>query len=246
MAERAHRVPAASEKERLMSTLTKPHTPAARKRLAVRAGAALATVGLAAGLAGFAVQAAQAAQAGQAATAAPVGTSNLIQSEDFGGIIDVVGELNHQSTNLYGDDPVTICDRYDDLEALTGNKHLTSLSSVWTNSDGETNAKMKEAIAQAQTKSAAKAAAAKVLATLRDCQQMPPGNWHYGQVYHGPLRDGDHVWMDIISGKGKVTGGVAVMLEGNRFGVLEVTSTAGDGDDAIKDAVLPAEERLAG
>lgn len=81
---------------------------------------------------------------------------------------------------------------------------------------------------------------------LQRCQHEPKGHWRYGQLYHGPLRDGDHVWMDAIDGNGHVTGGVGVLLQGNRFGVVEVSSAIGDGDDAIKNTMLPAEDRLAG
>ncbi|MFT4083151.1 MAG: hypothetical protein QM638_11250 [Nocardioides sp.] len=227
--------------ERTIEMSTRTSRPTSRTQLLRRTGIAAIAAGIA-GLGGIGLYAANAANA---ADAPGIGTGNLVQSQDLGADVSrTVGELNYQSTDLYSDSPVTICDRGDDFEALTGNKHLTTMSSVWSNSDGVNDATMSEAIAQAPSKAGATKAAKKVLAVLRECQQEPAGHWRYGQLYNGPLTNGKHVWMDILNGKGKATGGVAVMLDGTRFAVLEVTGTVGDGDDAIKDAEAVAEARL--
>lgn len=205
----------------------------------IRTSLALAAAaGVAAGLGGFGMHAAS------AESAQSFGTSNLMQSQDIGSVKDDVGELNSQTTSLYGATGISACTGEDTFDSLTGNKNLTSMSSTWSNSDGETDGFVTESIAQAKTPKAAKAAANKVVAALRDCQTEPSGHWHYGKLYNGPLKDGDHVWMDAIDGDGTATGGIAVMLQGNRFGVVEVTSAVGDGDDAIKNVTYEAEPLL--
>lgn len=184
------------------------------------------------------------AQGAAAVPTRPVSTLNLVQSSDFGSVKEVVGELNAQSSSLYGDAPVTQCRPYKNFEGLTGDKELTSLSSVWTDPEGESPAMMTEAVASASSQAQATLDAQKVLAALRTCQNRPAGIWSYGRVYHGPLVNGSHVWMDLLDGRGNATGGVAILLNGNRFAVVEVRRTAGDGDDAIKDALYVAEKRL--
>lgn len=212
-----------------------------RASIAVRMGLTLATVaGVAATVGGLG------AHTAQAETIEQFGTANLIQGQDIGSVKDNVGELNFQQTDLYGARTVSICTGESGLDTLAKSKYLTTVGSRWSNEDGASRGVVTEAIAQARSKSEAKTAALNVLAALRQCQHEPKGHWRYGPLYHAPLRDGDHVWMDVISGSGKVTGGVGVLLQGSRFGVVEVTSAIGDGDDAIKNTMLPAEDRLAG
>ncbi|SDT46696.1 hypothetical protein [Microlunatus soli] len=234
-----------------MSTnTTRPAAPsgsaqaAGRKGLAARAALALAVAaGAAVGLSGFGLHSAD------AASTDPIDTVNLIQGRDFSSFKDNVGELNQQTTDLYGAHGISACTGEDSLDTLTGNKDLTSIGSTWSNADGEVDGLITEAIVEAKTPAAAKAAAATVVAALKECQTEPEGHWHYGKLYNGPLKDGDHVWMDSIDGDtGKATGGVSVMLHGNRFGIVEVQQSAGsvgDGDDAIKNVSYEAELRLA-
>ena len=217
------------------------NTTKKRPTTAVRMGLTLATVaGVAATIGGLGTHAAQ------ADTTEPFDTTNLMQGRDIGSVKDNVGELNFQQTDLYGARAVSACTGESGLDSLAKNKNLVTLGSSWTNRDGESDGLVTEAIAQAKTKAQAKTAAKNVLAALRQCQHEPKGHWRYGQLYNGPLRNGGDVWMDVIDGKGHVTGGVAVLLQGNRFGVVEVTSAVGDGDDAIKNTMIPAEDRLAG
>lgn len=219
----------------MSNTTKKPPTKA------VRMGLTLATVaGVAATIGGLGTHAAR------ADTTEPFGTINLMQSQDIGLVKDNVGELNFQQSDLYGSGPVSTCTGESGLDSLAKNTFLITLGSSWTNKDGQSDGLVTEAIAQARSKSEAKKAARNVVKELRQCQHATKGQWHYGQLYHAPLRDGDHVWMDTIDGNGHVSGGVGVLLQGNRFGVVEVSSAIGDGDDAIKNTMIPAEDRLAG
>lgn len=224
-------------------TAARPGRTAFGKGAVVRAALALATAaGVAAGIGGLGLHAAD------AATTHPFGTTNLIQSQDFRGFKDNVGDLNEQTTQLYGARSVSACTGEDSLDALTGNKNLTSIGSQWQNFDGEGDGFITEAIVQADTPAAAKAAANKVLRAVKECQTEPRGHWHYGKLYGGPLTDGGNVWMDSYNGNGKETGGIAIMLQGNRFGVVEVRQSAGSvgtGDDAIKNVTYKAQKRLA-
>lgn len=227
-----------------MSATSKLATSKKGPTTAVRMGLALAGVaGVAATLGGYGTHAAQ------AETTEPFGTTNLMQSADIGSVKDSVGELNFQQSDLYGARTVSTCTGEQGLGSLAKDKRLITLGSRWSNEDGVSGSSVTEAIAQAGSRSEAKRAAQNVLAALQSCQHEPTGHWHYGQLYHGPLRNGDHVWMDTIDADGTVSGGVGVMLQGLRLGVVEVSSvptTVGDGDDAIKNTLLPAEERLAG
>ncbi|MBA8793364.1 hypothetical protein FHX74_000969 [Friedmanniella endophytica] len=222
---------------------TDPGRTVGRRRLSGRAGLALAGAGL---LAATGLGALGQATPAQAAPSAPLSTVDLLQSTDVGALRANLGELNQQQTDLYGARTVSACTGEAGLDSVTGDKTLVSLGSTWSNADGENRALVTEAVAQARTPAAAARAANAVVTALRACQHEPKGHWRYGRVYHGPLRDGDHVWLDAIDGNGTVSGGVAVMLRGDRFGVVEVSNAVGDGDDAIKNTVLPAEQRLGG
>lgn len=229
-----------------MSTTPNAKTRSNRERrgLAARTGIAVAAAATAAvGLSGLGIHAADASPAD------PIDTVNLIQGQDFSGFKDNVGELNQQTTDLYGAHGVSACTGEDGLEKLTGNKDLTSIGSTWSNSDGESDGLITESIAEAKTPAAAKASAKKVLKALKDCQQEPKGHWHYGKAQHIPTKNVDLFYLDSVDGNGKVTGGVSVMQHGNRFGVVEVQQSegaTGNGDDAIKNVTYAAQLRLAG
>jgi hypothetical protein len=219
------------------------HTRRGHKQFVVRAGLALATAaGVATGIAGFG------AHAADAAGTHPFGTTNLIQSQDFSGFKENVGELNTQDTNLYGAVSISACTGEDSLDEITGNKNLTSIGSQWFSDLDDGTGYINETIVQAKTPAAAKAAANKVLKAVKSCQHEPKTHWRYGKVYNGPLKNGDNVWMDSYTGKGKNNGGISIMLQGKRFGVVEVQQSAGatgTGDDAIKNVSYQAQKRLA-
>ena len=116
-----------------------------RKAIAVRAGLALATAaGVAAGITGLGLHAAD------AASTHPFGTTNLIQSQDFGAFKDNVGELNAQTTQLYGARSVSACTGEDSLDEITGNKNLTSIGSQWFSDLDDGTGYINETIVQAK------------------------------------------------------------------------------------------------
>lgn len=181
------------------------------------------------------------AAADPGATQDPFGSSSLLQSEDFD---DVAVKLDTETVALYGGQALSACTGEATMYSLTGSD--TETGAIWTslrNSDQlltETTARAK---GPADTTKFAK----KLTDKLRSCQHEPKGHWRYGKARRLEINGGSATYFMSYDGKGNgyPTGGVAVVRNGNQFGILELTSPSGDPVKTVKQLSAAAIQRLA-
>lgn len=81
----------------------------------------------------------------------------------------------------------------------------------------------------------------------RDCQTEPKGHWYYGKAHTLTTEGGSATWFMSYSGDGSTypTGGVAVVRNGNQFGIVELTAPSGDPVKTVQQLTTAAIHRLA-
>ncbi len=184
------------------------------------------------------------AQADPGDTVLPIGSSQLVQSEDLAAI---QVKLDTETVVLNRDDDFSACigegNRWTDV--LHGSSK--PITAAWT-SRRHSDQALYESIAQAATPTQAKRYAKTLLdAGIRDCQGKPrKWDFHYGPTDSARVGSGFATW--AVSYRGDETrpdGGVVVFRKGTNFGFIEVTGTWGPAGQTMESVAKVAVNRLA-
>ena len=177
------------------------------------AAATAATAGLALGP--------STAQADPGDTFVPIGSSQLLQSEDLAS--DSALRVDKETVRLGIDPDFSSCAGEGSSMSDIVKSRVQPVSATWT-SRRVRNQTVYESIAQAATPAQAKRLARRLLtATVRDCQR-PKYDFHYGPTSESGVGSGFTTW--AVSYRGNASrpdGGVAVFSKGTNFGFLEVS-----------------------
>ena len=185
-----------------------------------------------------------AAQADPGDTFVPIGSSQLVQSEDLAAIQVT---LDTEAVTLNRDDDFSAClgqgNRW--TQVLRGaDKPVTA---AWTSRRHEDQA-LYESIGQAKTPGKAKHYAKTLIKdAIRGCQRSAsPWDFHYGPTESSRVGSGRATW--ALSYRGDATrpdGGVVVIRKGSNFGLVQVSGTWGPADQTLESVAKVAVDRLA-
>ena len=181
---------------------------------------------------------------GAAADAAPpqppFGSSSLLQSEDFN---DVAVKLDVETVSLYGGQGLDACSGETRMYDITHSDVETG--ATWT-SLRNPDQLLTETTARAGSTADARMFAKTLTNQLRTCQHEPKGHWYYGKARSLTVGTGSATWFMTYDGDGSTypTGGVAVVRDGNTFGVLELTAPSGSPVKTVKALTAAAVQRL--
>lgn len=167
------------------------------------------------------------------------GSSSLLQSQDFH---DVGVKLDEQQVQLYGGQALSACTGEETMYDLAG-KEVVNVGARWTS---RTNADQLLTETAGRTASAAETTTLtrRLITKVKHCQHEPKGHWHYGGTRTLKAGSGSATWMLSYDGDGIVSGGVAVIRDGNTFGILELTSPSGPAKKTVQQIVTEAIGRL--
>lgn len=174
----------------------------------------------------------------------PIGSSQLMQSEDLAAI---QVKLDTETVVLNRDDAFSACigegNRWSDVLPGSG-KPITA---AWT-SQAHGDQALYESIAQAATRNQARLYTKTLVdAGIRDCQgKARTRDFHYGQTYSSRVGSGFATW--AVSYRADEThpdGGVVVFRKGTNFGFIEVNGTWGPARQTIESVAKVAVDRLA-
>ncbi|KAB1985925.1 hypothetical protein [Streptomyces triticiradicis] len=209
--------------------------------VATSVGAALLAVGI-----GMTPAAADAASPSRVATApaarsaAPgLGSDNLIQSDDFfqQGLMPVGATVD-----LTGKQALSACSGETTMRTLTKGSASAYAGVTWTfDSSGSF---LTESVADGSTDASAVSYENRLNKAVRSCQNEPAGHWHYGQGHALTVPAGEGTWYPAFNGDGEVTGGVAVIRGGHRFGIVELVGQPSDDPGYMKGMAATAINRL--
>lgn len=184
------------------------------------------------------------AQADPGDTFLPIGSSQLVQSEDLAAI------------QVKLDTETVVLNRDDDFSACLGEGNPWSsvirgsskpITGVWR-SQRHSDQALVEHIAQAATPAQAKRYAKKLLDNgVRLCQK---GNqrfdFHYGPTQSSRVGSGYATWaLSYRADQTRADGGVVVFRKGTNFGIIEVSGTWGPADQTMESVAKVAVDRLA-
>lgn len=175
----------------------------------------------------------------------PIGSSQLVQSEDLGSI---QAPLDTETVGLNRDDDFSAClgEGNPWTAVLPGSPK--PITGTWTSRSHRDRA-LSESIAQAETPAQAK----RYYQTLRDagiraCQGEPKTyDFHYGPTEFSRVGSGYATW--ALSYRGDDTrpdGGVVVFRKGTNVGMIHVSGTWGPADQTMESVAKVAVHRLAG
>ncbi|MEE4541296.1 hypothetical protein V2S66_04860 [Streptomyces sp. V4-01] len=176
-----------------------------------------------------------------ATTAGPgLGSGNLVQSGDFyqQGMTPLSATVD-----LTGDQALSACSGEESMRTLTQGKAAAYADVAWTFEDRDSY--LTESVADASTAKAAAADEKLLNALVRDCQDEVAGHWYFGPAHAVSFPSGTATWYTAFSGDGVVSGGVAVIRGGQRFGIVELTGQPGDDPGYVKGITAAAVSRLA-
>lgn len=183
------------------------------------------------------------AVADPAATQSPFGSSSLLQSEDFN---DVAVKLDVETVALYGGQALSACTGDEAKYSITGGD--TEVGAVWK-SLRNPDQLLTETTARGTSPAETTRFAKKLTDQLRTCQRAhePKGHWYYGKARTLKVNGGSATYFMTYDGDGNgyPTGGVAVLCNGNQFGILELSSPSGDPVTTVKQLTSAAIQRLA-
>lgn len=185
------------------------------------------------------------AQADPGDTFLPIGSSQLVQSEDLAAI---QVRLDTETVVLNRDDDFSSClgEGNSWTEVLPGAQK--PITATWTSRRHDDQA-LYESIGQAKTAAEAKRHAKTLLKLgIRNCQaKTSPWDFHYGPTASSGVGSGTATW--AVSYRGKSTrpdGGVTVFSKGTTFGFIQVSGTWGPADQTMASVAKVAVDRLAG
>ncbi|MFB7331330.1 hypothetical protein ACFC00_06750 [Streptomyces adustus] len=181
------------------------------------------------------------ATAPTAGSAAPgLGSDNLIQSDDFfqQGLIPVGATVD-----LTGKQALSACSGETTMRALTKGSAGAYADVTWT--FDTSGSLLTEAVADGSTDASAVSYENQLNKVVRGCRNEPSGHWYYGQGHAITVPAGEGNWYPAFNGDGKVSGGVAVIRSGHRFGIVELTGQPSDDPAYVKGMAAAAINRLA-
>jgi hypothetical protein len=184
------------------------------------------------------------AQADPGDTFLPIGSSQLVASEDLAAI------------QVKLDTETVVLNRNDDFSACLGEGNPWTavlpgsgkpITASWTSRRHDDQG-LSESIAQAKTPAKAKHYANILLRDgVRLCQgTSTPFDFHYGPTESSGVGSGYATW--ALSYRGKQTrpdGGVVVFRKGTNFGIIQVSGTWGPADQMMESVAKVAVDRLA-
>jgi hypothetical protein len=184
------------------------------------------------------------AQADPGDTFLPIGSSQLVQSEDLAAI---QVRLDTEAVVLNRDNDFSACigegNRWSEVLPGSG-KPITA---TWTSRRHRGQA-LYETIAQAATPAQATRYAKTLLdAGVRACQGKPKKwDFHYGPTDTSGVGSGFASWAVSYRGSSnRPDGGVAVIRKGTNFGIVQVTGTWGPAEQTMESVAKVAVDRLA-
>lgn len=175
--------------------------------------------------------AAPSAQADPGDTVVPIGSSQLVQSEDLQSI--QVG-LDRATVTVGRDADFSSClgegNRW--TEVLHGSPKPVSVE--WTRR-GDDRSSVSESIAQAATPAKAKQYAATLVKKGITACRSPQFDFHYGPTQSSRVGSGSATWALSYTGdERQPDGGVVVIRKGGTFGFLQVDGTWGPADQTLE------------
>ncbi|WP_020389778.1 hypothetical protein [Kribbella catacumbae] len=184
------------------------------------------------------------AQADPGDTFVPIGSSQLLQSED---LTAIQVKLDTAKVVLNRDDDFSSClgEGNPWTSVLKGSNKPFTVS--WT-SRRNANQGLTESIAQAPTPAEAKAYAKTLVEEAIGLCQGDKSNFdfHYGATESSPVGKGSATWALSYTGDSKrADGGVIVFSKGTNFGILQVSGTWGPADQTMESLAKVAVSRLA-
>ncbi|GAA3041121.1 hypothetical protein [Streptomyces glomeratus] len=212
--------------------------------VAASLGAALLAVGIAAHPAAASADTGSPSRpaAAPAATLAEsgLGSGNLIQRDDFfqQGLSPVGATVN-----MTGKQALSACSGEETMRALTKGKARAYADVTWTFDTKDTL--LTESVADSSTNAAAASYEKQLNGLVRSCQDEPDGHWYYGKGHTITVRAGEARWYPAFGGNGGVTGGVAVIRSGHRFGIVELSGQPSDDPGYMEGIAAAAVNRLA-
>ena len=212
---------------------------AARPRMALSAAATAVVAATSLGL-GSSI-----AQADPGDTFVPIGSSQLVQSEDLSSI---QVKLDTQAVVLNRDGDFSSClgEGNPWTSVLKGSPK--PISGTWTSRRRRDRA-LFETIAQAKTPAQAKKFTRTLLAEgVRDCQGKPKKfDFHYGPTTSSRVGSGVARWALSYQGdRTRADGGVVVFRKGTNVGFIQLSGTFGPADQTLESVAKVAVHRLAG
>lgn len=181
------------------------------------------------------------ATADPGATQNPFGSSSLLQSEDFN---DVAVRLDVETVALEGGQALSACTGEAGMYTITDSD--SEVGATWTslrNSDQLLTETTARADGPADTTRFAK----KLTDRIRACQHEPKGHWYYGKARTMNINGGSATWFMSYGGDENTypTGGIAIVRNGNQFGILELASPSGEPVKTVEQLTAAAIQRLA-
>ncbi|MFE2105702.1 hypothetical protein ACFXAF_07470 [Kitasatospora sp. NPDC059463] len=210
-----------------------------RNRLAAVAcfAAAVITAGVVGTQSATADGAARTAAPGTAAAAPGLGSTGLVQSEDFRRGPNPVGA----TVALDGRQGLSACSGEETMRGLTKDRATAYASVTWT---FDTEGALNETAANAPTRAAADTWEKQLVALVQACQDEPAGHWYYGAAHTLTAPGGTARWYLSYNGDGVVSGGAAVLRSGTRVGVVELVDRSTGTPGRVEDLVGAALKRL--
>lgn len=167
------------------------------------------------------------------------GSDSLLASQDFH---DVGVRLDEQRVQLFGGQALSACSGEKTLYSVAG-REVAEVGARWT-SLRNADQLLTETVGRTATRAQATTLARRLTAEVKRCQDEPAGHWHYGRTRTLKVGSGSATWMLTYGGDGIVSGGVAVIRDGNTVGILELTSPSGPAKKTVQQVVTAATERL--
>ncbi|MEU7054708.1 hypothetical protein [Streptomyces sp. NPDC046197] len=213
--------------------------------MAASIGAALIVVGIGTHPAAAGADTSSASQSATASTAARaghgLGSGNLMQSDDFfqQGLAPVGATVD-----MTGKQALSACSGEETMRALTKGKADAYADVTWTFDAGDTL--LTESVADGSTTTSATSYEKQLNKLVGGCQDEPAGHWHYGKGHAITVKAGAGSWYPAFNGDGKVSGGVAVIRTGHRFGIVGLSGQPSDDPGYMEGIAAAAINRLAG
>ncbi|MET1004282.1 MAG: hypothetical protein ABWX96_01970 [Propionibacteriaceae bacterium] len=210
-----------------------------RRRLA-RSACALVAASLAAA-GSFWLGGAPTAQADPGDTFVPIGSSQLVQSEDLAAI---QVSLDTERVVLNRDTDFSSCLGEGNAWTTVLRGSPKPITSLWTR-QGRDDRSVSESIAQAKDPAQAQRFATTLVnSAIRACR-TPKFDFHYGPIQSSSVGSGYATWALSYSGNERhADGGVVVIRKGTNVGFLQVNGTWGPADQTLESVAKVAVDRL--
>ncbi len=210
-------------------------------RRAITSACTLLTAGTVAA-ASFWLGMAPTAQADPGDTFVPIGSSQLVQSEDLDAIqmtLDTEKVVLHRNTDFSS----CLGEGNAWTSVLQGSPK--PISAAWTKR-GHRDQLLTESIAQAKTGAQAESYATTLVnSAIRACRK-PKFDFHYGPIQSSSVGSGYATWAVAYKGNSShPDGGVVVIRKGTNVGFIQVSGSWGPADQTMESVAKVAVDRLA-